>query len=98
MGRWGDGAMGSPVGDGAGGSVRHCRGRGRGRRRRTRTIVAGRWNVRSAMAQAGGRCSLALIGFAEEDAAGAGGAGEDAFTGGLVLEIRVGRDAADGDL
>ena len=64
------------VGDGAGGRVRHVRGRGR--RRRTRTIFAG-----------------ALVGLAEEDAAGAGGAGEDAFPGGFVLEIGVGRDAAD---
>jgi hypothetical protein len=75
-------------------------------------IFAGRWNARSAMAQAGGcatvededddegrgRFSEALIRLAEEDSAGAGGAGEDAFTGGFVLEIRVGRDAADGDL
>jgi len=45
----------------------------------------------------GGRTIFAgaLVGFAEEDAAGAGGAGEDAFPGGFVLEIGVGRDAAD---
>jgi hypothetical protein len=48
----------------------------------------------------GGRTIFAgaLVGFAEEDAAGAGGAGEDAFSGRFVLEIGVGRDAADGDL
>jgi hypothetical protein len=48
----------------------------------------------------GGRTIFAgaLVGFAEEDAAGAGGAGEDAFTGRFVLEIGVGRDAADSDL
>ncbi len=44
-----------------------------------------------------GEISL-LIRLAEEDAAGAGGAGEDAFTGRFVLEIGVGRDAADRDL
>ena len=47
---------------------------------------------------AGGRFSLALIRLAEEDAPGAGGAGEDAFSGRLVLEIGVGWDAADSDL
>jgi hypothetical protein len=66
--------------------------------------------VRAALAQAGGCATFededddegrgrwrltALVGFAEEDAVGAGGAGEDAFPGGFVLEIGVGRDAAD---
>jgi len=49
----------------------------------------------------GGRTTFAagaLVGFAEEDATGAGGAGEDAFSGRFVLEIGVGRDAADSDL
>ncbi len=81
-------------------------------------FVAGRWNVRSAMAQAGGCATVedglprrrlattrgrfspgALIRLLpKRDAAGAGGAGEDAFTGRFVLEIGVGRDTADGDL
>ena len=44
-----------------------------------------------------GEISL-LISFAEEDAAGAGGAGEDAFTRGLVFEGGIGWDATDCDL
>lgn len=40
----------------------------------------------------------ALVGLAEEDAAGAGSAGEDAFPGRFIFEIGVGRDAADSDL
>jgi len=39
-----------------------------------------------------------LIGFAEEDAAGARGAGEDAFPWRLVFEGGIGWDAADCDL
>ena len=38
-----------------------------------------------------------LVGLPEEDAAGAGGAREDAFTGRFVPEIGVGWDAADRD-
>jgi hypothetical protein len=86
MGEWASGRNG----DGASGRV-GVSARWSGPRSRTACRAVG-------FAEAGGRFSEALVGFAEEDAAGAGGAGEDAFTGRFVHEIGVGRDAADSDL